>query len=84
MTKYIRNKIKFCTSITLEAKELASRYTASNVTSWGLGIEAEGFKDDTSDMVKLAKQIFQLSFLQNISFLIGMIFPALGPFLNTR
>lgn len=86
MVDYINKEIgsEENTTLTVEAKVFSCTYTAKNVASWGLGIEANSFTDDPSDIFKLACHLFQFNLLQNLSFLVMMIFPPLGPFLNTR
>lgn len=86
MVKYIKSEIGLeeNSALTLEAKTLSCTYTTKNVASWGFGIETKNFTDDPSDIFKTAKNLFQFNLLQNVSFLILMIFPPLAPLLNTR
>lgn len=86
MVNYIKEEIclEEKSTLTLEAKTLSCTYTAKNVASWGFGIETKNFIDDPFDIFKTAKNLFQFNLLQNVSFLILMIFPPLAPLLSTR
>lgn len=77
---FIENKV----GKDIDAKDFSIRYTTSNVVSWVLGIEIQGFEEEPTEIIKLTKRVFQLTFFQNLSFIIGMIFPPLTPILDTR
>lgn len=85
MVDYVKKEAALSKNVTtVEVKTLSTRYTAKNVASWGLGIEADTFKDGPSVFLELANELFQLTFFQNLSFFITMIFPLLGRILSTR
>lgn len=68
----------------LVAKEVTTRYTTNNVSKWVFGIEDENFADEPSELFKATNDLFQLSFLQNLSFLITMFLPSLKTFVKPR
>lgn len=84
MVIYIKKAMGSEGQVTFEAKTFFNRFTANNVASWGIGIDAKGFDDDPSDFCKLSNNLFQLSFMQNVGMLLTIIFPSLGSLLKMR
>lgn len=84
MVSYVKKTMGSEGQVTLEAKTLSNRFTANNVASWGIGIDAKGFDDDPSDFCKIANGLFQFSFMENMWMLLTLIFPSLTSLLKIR
>lgn len=84
MVNYIKKAMGSKGQVMFEAKSFANRFTASNVASWGIGIDAKSFDDDPSDFYKLSNGLFQFGFIENVCMLLLLFFPSLGSLLNIK
>lgn len=66
------------------AKDLAGRFAASNVATWGLALDAKCFEDETCEFLRTVNQFFSFTGLQGVLFMLSFVFPSLTLFFKIR
>lgn len=83
MVKYIEREGELGRH-TIDAKELASKFTSDNVASCAFGVEGKAFEDPNSEFRNVGKQILQPSISLTIKLLLTFLFPNSGKLLRIR
>lgn len=58
--------------------QICAKFTIESVASCGFGLEANAFNEDNSVFVANAKKVFEMSFIQQIRFVLAQFLPSIG------
>ncbi|KRT86437.1 cytochrome P450, partial [Oryctes borbonicus] len=84
MIKFIGDQISNFGSCTIEAMELAAKFTIYNVSSCALGIDPRTFDDENAEMRVMGRKIMEPNFYNGVKQILIFILPSLAHILTVR
>lgn len=82
MVKFLHDEINKNDKFTIDAMELAAKYTIYNVGNCGLGIDARTFDEENSEMRVMGRKIIEPSFYNGIKQFLVFLIPSLSKLLS--
>lgn len=79
--QYIEDKIENDEN-EFDSKDICSKYTTENVASCAFGIEGGCFKEENSQFIAMARDIFNPTFTNYIKQMVALFIPGITNFLN--